>query len=78
MLPFDNKSEFQVVLDLPEGHHARDVECRSARRSRAYLRTVPEVKSTEVYAGTAAPFNFNGLVRHYFLRARRRTSPTCR
>jgi multidrug efflux pump subunit AcrB len=67
MLPFDNKSEFQVVLDLPEG---ATLETSAALGSEiaAYLRTVPEVESTELYAGTAAPFNFNGLVRHYFLR----------
>ena len=68
MLPFDNKSEFQVILDMPEGTLARDVARRWRRRSAAYLRTVPEVQSTQVYAGTAAPFNFNGLVRHYFMR----------
>jgi len=68
MLPFDNKDEFQVVLDLPEG---TTLETSSAlgQEIAGYLRHVPEVKSTEVYAGTAAPFNFNGLVRHYFLRS---------
>ena len=67
MLPFDNKSEFQVVLDLPEG---RTLETSAALGAEvaAYLRTVPEVMSTQVYAGTSAPFNFNGLVRHYFMR----------
>jgi multidrug efflux pump subunit AcrB len=67
MLPFDNKSEFQVILDLPEG---TPLETSAALASdiAAYLRTVPEVSSTQTYAGTAAPFNFNGLVRHYFLR----------
>ncbi len=67
MLPFDNKNEFQIMLDLPEGTtlettHAVAIEIAAA------LRAVPEVRSTQVYAGTAAPFNFNGLVRHYFLR----------
>ena len=68
MLPFDNKSEFQVVLDLPEG---TTLETSNAlgQEIAMYLRHVPEVKSTEVYAGTAAPFNFNGLVRHYFMRS---------
>ena len=68
MLPFDNKSEFQVVLDLPEG---TTLETSNAlgREIAGYLRRVPEVRSTEVYAGTAAPFNFNGLVRHYFMRS---------
>ena len=68
MLPFDNKSEFQIVLDLPEG---TTLETSNAlgQEIAGYLRSVPEVKSTEVYAGTAAPFNFNGLVRHYFMRS---------
>jgi multidrug efflux pump subunit AcrB len=67
MLPFDNKSEFQVVLDTPEGTTLERSAALAAEIA-AYLRTVPEVRSTQVYAGTAAPFNFNGLVRHYFLR----------
>ena len=67
MLPFDNKSEFQVVLDLLEGA-TLETSNAAAGAVAAYLRTVPEVVSTETYAGTAAPFNFNGLVRHYFLR----------
>ncbi|HEX6631922.1 MAG TPA: efflux RND transporter permease subunit, partial [Gemmatimonadaceae bacterium] len=58
MLPFDNKSEFQVVLDLPEGA-TLETSNAVATAIAAYLRTVPEVRSTEVYAGTAAPFNFN-------------------
>ena len=68
MLPFDNKSEFQVVLDLPEGT-TLETSNAVAREVASYLRDVPEVESTEVYAGTAAPFNFNGLVRHYFMRS---------
>jgi multidrug efflux pump subunit AcrB len=67
MLPFDNKSEFQVVLDLPEGA-TLETSNAAAGAVAAYLRRVPEVVSTETYAGTSAPFNFNGLVRHYFLR----------
>ena len=67
MLPFDNKSEFQVILDLPEGT-TLETSAALASEVAAFLRTVPEVSSTQVYAGTAAPFNFNGLVRHYFLR----------
>jgi len=67
MLPFDNKSEFQVVLDLPEGTTLETTSAAAEEVAR-YLRTIPEVVSTEVYAGTSAPFNFNGLVRHYFLR----------
>ena len=67
MLPFDNKSEFQVVLDLPEGTTLETTNALG-REIASSLRRVPEVTSTEVYAGTAAPFNFNGLVRHYFMR----------
>jgi multidrug efflux pump subunit AcrB len=67
MLPFDNKSEFQVILDLPEGSPLERSAALGAEVA-AYLNTVPEVEGTQVYAGTAAPFNFNGLVRHYFLR----------
>jgi multidrug efflux pump subunit AcrB len=67
MLPFDNKSEFQVILDLPEGATLERSAALGAEVA-AYLHTIPEVVGTEVYAGTAAPFNFNGLVRHYFLR----------
>jgi multidrug efflux pump subunit AcrB len=67
MLPFDNKSEFQVILDLPEGASLETTNALGQEIA-GYLRHVPEVTSTEVYAGTAAPFNFNGLVRHYFMR----------
>ncbi len=67
MLPFDNKSEFQVILDGPEGA-TLETSNAAAEEVAAWLRTVPEVVSTQTYAGTAAPFNFNGLVRHYFLR----------
>ena len=67
MLPFDNKSEFQVVLDLPEGA-SLESSAALAQEVAAYVRRTPEVESAEVYAGTAAPFNFNGLVRHYFMR----------
>ena len=68
MLPFDNKSEFQVVIDLPEGT-TLETSNRVGQEIASYLSHVPEVKSTEVYAGTSAPFNFNGLVRHYFMRS---------
>ncbi|HVZ76508.1 MAG TPA: efflux RND transporter permease subunit [Gemmatimonadaceae bacterium] len=67
MLPFDNKSEFQVVIDLPAGA-SLEASTALVQEIAAYVRTAPEVVSTEVYAGTAAPFNFNGLVRHYFMR----------
>ncbi|WP_303906723.1 efflux RND transporter permease subunit [Thiohalomonas denitrificans] len=67
MLPFDNKSEFQIVVDMPEG---TSVE-RTARvlgELGEYLATVPEVTDYQAYAGTASPINFNGLVRQYYLR----------
>ncbi|MCF1427046.1 MAG: efflux RND transporter permease subunit [Shewanella sp.] len=67
MLPFDNKSEFQVIVDMPEGTPLEDTQ-RVLRKMADYLRTVEEVKDLQLYAGTAAPMNFNGLVRHYFLR----------
>jgi multidrug efflux pump subunit AcrB len=67
MLPFDNKSEFQVIADLPEGTTLETSQALGDALA-SYLHTVPEVVTTEVYAGVAAPFNFNGLVRHYFLR----------
>ncbi len=67
MLPFDNKSEFQVIVDMPAG---TPVEQTAAvlRELGAYLVTVPEVTDYQAYAGTAAPINFNGLVRQYYLR----------
>ncbi len=67
MLPFDNKSEFQVILNMPEGSSLEHT-ARAAREIAAALRTEPEVTDYQIYVGTAAPFNFNGLVRHYFLR----------
>ncbi len=67
MLPFDNKSEFQVILDFPEGT-TLETSNTAAGEIATYLRGVPEVESVQSYAGTAAPFNFNGLVRHYFMR----------
>ena len=68
LLPFDNKSELQVVLDMPEGT-SRDPTERTRAGAAAVAGSLPEVVSLESYAGTATPFNFNGLVRHYFLRA---------
>lgn len=68
MLPFDNKSEFQVLVDMPEGTPLEKTLQVMRRLSRP-LADVPEVTSFEMYAGTSAPFNFNGLVRHYFLRS---------
>ncbi len=67
MLPFDNKSEFQVILNMPEGS-ALERTAQAAREIAAAVRLEPEVTDYQVYAGIAAPFNFNGLVRHYFLR----------
>ncbi len=67
MLPFDNKSEFQVILDFPEGTPLES-SSRAAHEMAEQLLTDPDVRDIQVYAGTAAPFNFNGLVRHYFLR----------
>ncbi|MDJ0793931.1 MAG: efflux RND transporter permease subunit [Woeseiaceae bacterium] len=67
MLPFDNKSEFQVVLDMPEGTTVEHTG-RVLDEMAAYLETIPEVTDYQVYVGTAAPINFNGLVRQYYLR----------
>ncbi len=68
MLPFDNKSEFQVIIDMPEGTTLEQT-ARVAREIGEYVRSVPEVTDYQLYVGTAAPYNFNGLVRHYFLRS---------
>lgn len=68
MLPFDNKSEVQVIIDMPESSTLEET-ARCARALGEYLRTVPEVKDFQSYIGTSAPYNFNGLVRHYYLRA---------
>ncbi|MFN3657326.1 MAG: efflux RND transporter permease subunit [Pseudolabrys sp.] len=67
LLPFDNKSEMSVVIDLPEGAPLEDTE-RVLFAIADIARQVPEVRSVETYAGTPAPFNFNGLVRHYYVR----------
>ncbi|HXG21117.1 MAG TPA: efflux RND transporter permease subunit [Methylomirabilota bacterium] len=67
MLPFDNKSEFQVVIDMPEGT-TLEATARVGRAMGSYLGSVPEVTDYQLYVGTASPYNFNGLVRHYFLR----------
>jgi multidrug efflux pump subunit AcrB len=67
MLPFDNKSEFQIIVDMDEGTTLEQTT-RVARELAAAVRDEPEVTDYQVYAGTAAPFNFNGLVRHYYLR----------
>ena len=67
MLPFDNKSEFQIILNMPEGS-SLELTAQAAREMAAAVRTEPEVTDYQIYAGVASPFNFNGLVRHYFMR----------
>jgi multidrug efflux pump subunit AcrB len=67
LLPFDNKSELSVVVDLPEGATLEDTE-RTLFSIADVARQLPEIRSIETYAGTPAPFNFNGLVRHYYVR----------
>ncbi|MFP5480626.1 MAG: efflux RND transporter permease subunit [Alphaproteobacteria bacterium] len=68
LLPFDNKSELSVVIDLPEGSSVEATD-RVARDVADVVMQLPEVTSVQTYAGTPAPFNFNGLVRHYYLRS---------
>jgi len=68
MLPFDNKSEFQVIVDMPEGTSVEKTAHVLNELGR-YLSKIPEVSDYQVYAGTAAPINFNGLVRQYYLRS---------
>ena len=67
LLPFDNKTELQIVVDLPETSVEETDRALGAIVQR--LSEVPEVASFQTYAGTAAPFNFNGLVRHYYIRS---------
>ncbi len=67
MLPFDNKSELQLVIDMPEGTTLEET-ARVAKALARYVATVPEVRDYQAYVGIPSPFNFNGLVRHYFLR----------
>jgi len=67
LLPFDNKSELAVVIDLPEGSSVEATDAVAQDVARAVL-DLPEVVSVQTHAGAAAPFNFNGLVRHYYLR----------
>lgn len=68
LLPFDNKSELQVVIDLPEGASVEATDAVAQAVTRTVL-GLPDVRSAQVHAGTAAPFNFSGLVRHAYLRA---------
>ncbi len=67
LLPFDNKSELSVVIDLPEGASVEATDAVAQSVAREVL-NVPEVLQVRTHAGDAAPFNFNGLVRHYYLR----------
>lgn len=67
MLPFDNKSEFQVMVDLPEGTPLEQTQALLQQLAHE-AEQIPEVTSVQIYAGTSAPINFNGLVRHYFMR----------
>ena len=67
ILPFDNKSEFQIIIDMPEGT-ALEETARVAGELAAVVRKQPEVVNLQTYSGIASPYNFNGLVRHYFLR----------
>lgn len=67
LLPFDNKSELSVVIDLPEGSSVEATDA-VAQQIAAVVTELPEVISVQTHAGAAAPFNFNGLVRHYYLR----------
>lgn len=68
MLPFDNKNEFQLVVDMPEGTSLERTEVASSALA-AYLRTVPEVRNITTYVGTGSPMDFNSMVRHYYLRS---------
>jgi multidrug efflux pump subunit AcrB len=67
MLPFDNKSELQLIVDAPEGSTLED-NARMVAELGDVLRRVPEVTDFQSYVGVSSPFNFNGLVRHYYLR----------
>ena len=67
MLPFDNKPEFNVLINMPEGTALLETANVTRQLAQA-MRKVPEVTALQSYAGTASPFNFNGMVRHYYLR----------
>jgi multidrug efflux pump subunit AcrB len=67
MLPFDNKSEFQIIVDMPEGTSLEQTAA-ATRALSVRLNQIPEITDFETYVGTASPFNFNGLVRHYYMR----------
>ncbi len=67
MLPFDNKNEFQIIVDMPTGTTLEQTAA-ATRALGDYVAKVPEVENYQLYVGAASPFNFNGLVRHYFMR----------
>jgi multidrug efflux pump subunit AcrB len=67
MLPLDNKPEFSIVVDMPEGS-ALPVTANLLHQMAEEVRKMPEVTAVQVYAGTAKPFDFNGMVRHYYMR----------
>jgi multidrug efflux pump subunit AcrB len=69
MLPLDNKSEFSISLDMPDGSALANT-ASTLHKMAQILRKIPEVVSIQTYAGTAKPFDFNGLVRHSYLRQR--------
>ncbi len=67
MLPFDDKNEMQIIIDLPE-HTPLEATTALAEDMSLALAEVPEISDLQLYVGTAAPFNFNGMIRHYYLR----------
>ncbi|MDR3691686.1 MAG: efflux RND transporter permease subunit [Fimbriimonas sp.] len=67
MLPFDNKNEFQVIVDMPTGTTLEQTSAVTQALA-DYGSKIPEVKDYQIYIGTSSPYNFNGLVRHYFMR----------
>ena len=67
MLPFDNKNEFQLIIDMPEGTALEQTD-RAVRQLEAFLREIPEVTDLTATIGTSSPMDFNGMVRHYYLR----------
>ena len=68
MLPFDNKPEFNILINMPEGTALLETANIARRLAETIQKNVPEVIAIQTYAGTASPFNFNGMVRHYYLR----------
>ena len=67
LLPYDNKNEFQVVIDMPEGTTLERTQAITQQVA-DYLKTIPEVKEITGFAGLSSPMDFNGMVRHYYLR----------